>query len=81
MVIKRTVNDLDLETIDIVISVCDHAQETCPVLPGGTRHLHHSFADPAGSEHLENDEAVLAVYRRIRDEIHAWISDLPEHLS
>jgi arsenate reductase len=78
---SKTVNDLDLESIDIVISVCDHAQETCPVLPGGTRRLHHSFADPAGSEHLENDEAVLAVYRRVRDEIHAWIRDLPAHLS
>ena len=52
---------------DLVITVCDHAKEACPVFPGATRTNHHSFPDPAGF--TGSDEEVLQGFRKVRDEI------------
>ena len=50
-----------------VITVCDHAAETCPVFPGIAERIHWSFEDPAA---VQGDEAErLAAFRRIRDQI------------
>lgn len=50
-----------------VITVCDHAAETCPVFPGAAERIHWSFEDPAA---VEGDEQTrLAAFRRIRDQI------------
>ena len=55
-------------TWDYVITVCDNAKETCPVFPGRVkRRLHIGFDDPADASGTE--EEVLAVFRRVRDEI------------
>ncbi len=53
---------------DHVITVCDHARETCPVLPGGRQHRW-SFDDPAGAAGSRDER--MAVFRRVRDEIAA----------
>jgi arsenate reductase len=63
-----------------VITVCDNANERCPVFPGKTKRIHWSFADPAAAT---GDEAArLAVFRRVRDQIRQrfseWISELKE---
>ena len=56
------------EEWDYVITVCDHAKETCPVFLGKVKEqLHIGFEDPA--EATGTDDEVLAVFRRIRDEI------------
>jgi arsenate reductase len=56
------------ESFDYVITVCDNARETCPVFFGKVRHrLHMGFDDPAEARGTE--EEVLAVFRRVRDEI------------
>jgi arsenate reductase (thioredoxin) len=54
---------------DDVITVCDSANETCPVFPKAGRRIHWSFEDP--SKATGSEEARLAVFRRIRDEIDA----------
>ena len=59
--------------IDHVVTVCDHARETCPVFPGGKEIIHHSFADPASTQGKEQE--MLAAFRKIRDEIKDWIDD------
>ena len=56
---------------DEVVTVCDHAQETCPVVPGGGVRRHQSFEDPAAATGTEAD--ILAAFRRVRDEIRTWI--------
>jgi arsenate reductase len=62
------VDDYLAEAFDYVITVCDHAKEVCPVFMGEVQHrLHIGFDDPA--EAVGTAEEVLAVYRRIRDEI------------
>jgi arsenate reductase len=48
-----------------VITVCDHANETCPIFPGAPERIHWSFPDPASVE--GSDEIRLAAFRRVRD--------------
>ena len=56
------------QSFDYVITVCDNAKETCPIFTGNVKHkLHIGFDDPADA--VGNDEEVLPVYRRVRDEI------------
>ncbi len=56
------------EAFDYLITVCDHARETCPIFTGNVRkRLHIGFEDPADAEGTE--EEVMPVYRRVRDEI------------
>jgi len=66
---------------DAVVTVCDRANENCPVFPGSVRRIHVGFDDPprlaAGS--ATEDEA-LAPYRRVRDEIRAFVAALPKQL-
>lgn len=56
---------------DCVVTVCDHANEACPVFPGGGRHIHRGFRDPAAFR--GRDEEILAGFRTVRDEIKDWI--------
>jgi len=58
---------------DEVVTVCDHAQESCPVVPGGGVKRHQSFSDPAAARGTEAE--VLAAFRRVRDEIRDWIME------
>jgi arsenate reductase len=68
--------------LDVVITVCGHANETCPVFPGQTRVIHVGFDDPPELARVAGtDEEAMPHYRRVRDEIGAWIRTLPESLS
>jgi len=55
------------ERFDYVITVCDRAQETCPIFPGAASMLHWSFEDPAKAKGTYEQQ--LTVFRKIRDEI------------
>jgi len=56
------------QSFDFVITVCDHARETCPVFSGKVRkRLHIGFEDPAAATGTE--EEILTVFRQVRDEI------------
>ena len=57
--------------IDVVVTVCDRAQEVCPVFPYAKKTLHRGFRDPHASGGSE--EEILAAYRAVRDEIAVWI--------
>lgn len=62
------------QPFDYVITVCDQAAEACPHFPGAARRLHWSLPDP--SQATGDDEAQLAVYRQVRDELAARIREL-----
>jgi arsenate reductase (thioredoxin) len=68
--------------LDIVVTVCGHAHETCPVLPGGKTHVVHvGFEDPPELEKgAKTQEEALGHYRRVRDEIRDFIAGLPGSL-
>jgi arsenate reductase len=55
------------DTFDYVITVCDDANEACPVFPGAKRRLHWSFEDPAQA--TGSEEKRLRVFQSVRDEI------------
>lgn len=66
---------------DYVITVCGNAQENCPFFPAKSKLLHVGFDDPPTlARDLEDKEEILAVYRRVRDEIHEFIKTLPDAL-
>lgn len=67
----KGLSSFENETFDEVVTVCGHAQETCPVIPGPHRKRHQGFEDPAAAKGTEAD--VLAAFRRVRDEIREWI--------
>jgi arsenate reductase len=70
--VSKTLDRFVGERWDWVITVCDAANEACPVFPGAARRLHWSFDDP--SRAAGDDEAQLAVFRRVRDEIRARLA-------
>jgi arsenate reductase (thioredoxin) len=59
------------ERWDYVITVCDNANESCPVFPGPLTRMHWSFDDPSAA--AGDDARRLVVFRRVRDEIRARI--------
>lgn len=66
--------DVDL---DLVVTVCDNARESCPVFPRNVQTIHRSFDDPpALAKGAESEEAALAPYRRVRDEIREFVRAL-----
>ncbi len=69
---SKHVNEFLSQEFDHVITVCDHARETCPVFPGGKDIIHHSFDDPSSIQGKEQERQ--AAFRRIRDEIRDWIA-------
>jgi arsenate reductase len=72
---------MDIE-FDWVITVCDNARESCPVFPGTTRTKHVGFDDPpALAKSAKSDDEALVHYRRVRDEIRAFIETLPDTLN
>ena len=68
---SKSVDEFTGETLDLVITVCDNANETCPVFPGGAQRLHWPFQDPAAV--AGSEEQRKAAFRAIRDQIHARI--------
>jgi arsenate reductase len=78
---SKHVDELKDVTFDYVITVCDHANETCPVFPGQTRRVHVGFDDPPRlARGAASDDEAIPHYRRVRDEIRRWIQSLPESL-
>lgn len=64
---------------DCVITVCDDANESCPVFPGNVRKIHAAFDDPPRlAADAATEEAALEPYRRVRDEIRDYVARLPE---
>ena len=78
---SKHVDEFADRSIDYVVTVCDHARESCPLFPGRAKVVHHAFDDPP---HLAvgaaTEEERLAPYRRVRDEIRAFVETLPEAL-
>jgi arsenate reductase len=65
---------------DAIVTVCDSAHESCPAIPG-TRTIHAPFDDPPRlAAHATSEDDTMAHYRRVRDEIRAFVERLPEML-
>ncbi len=79
---SKTVDDLPDLSFDYVITVCDHAHESCPLFSGKAVIVHAGFDDPPRlAETAANDEEAMTCYRRVRDEIRDFVAQLPELLN
>lgn len=75
---SKHVDELDVD-FDVVVTVCDNAAESCAVFPGAVKKIHRSFQDPPRlARHAASEDEALEHYRRVRDEIRAFIETLPE---
>ena len=78
---SKLARDFIHEPWDFVVTVCGHAHETCPYFPGNVKIVHVGFDDPPSLAKDEpTEEAALAHYRRVRDEIRAFVESLPAAL-
>jgi arsenate reductase len=78
---SKHVDELSDVAFDYVVTVCDGANEQCPFFPGPVRRVHAGFDDPPSlAAGAASEEEALAHYRRVRDEIRAFVETLPEGL-
>jgi len=78
---SKTVAELLTRELDYVVTVCSYANETCPVFPGATKVVHVGFDDPPElAKYTKSEKDALVYYRRVRDEIKAFVSTLPDGL-
>jgi len=63
---------------DVVVTVCDHAHEHCPVFPGAPRVFHIDFDDPPRlAKGAKTEKEALAHYYDVRDKIRSFVESLP----
>jgi arsenate reductase len=75
---SKNVRDLMHIPFDEVVTVCGHADETCPAFPGPVRRVHAGFDDPPKlAKEAKTEEEALGHYRRVRDEIRAYVEKMP----
>jgi arsenate reductase len=63
----KSIDGLGKGHFDWVITVCDHARQTCPVWPGSTHHVYWPILDPAAEE--GTDEQRMVAFREVRDDL------------
>ncbi|OHB73045.1 MAG: arsenate reductase [Planctomycetes bacterium RBG_16_55_9] len=78
---SKHVDELRDVQFDYVVTVCDHANEHCPVFPGKTKLVHVGFDDPPKlAKTAKTEEEALGCYRRVRDEIRDFVKKMPDIL-
>ena len=78
---SKRLDDLADVKFDYIVTVCGHAHETCPMFSGAGKVIHVGFDDPPKLAAGENDpKRALDHYRRVRDEIRAFVETLPRSL-
>lgn len=75
---SQTLDEFDMDQFDYVFAVCDHAATNCPAFSESTNVILNRFDDPPKlAKEAKSEDEALAHYRRVRDEIKAWITSLP----
>ena len=75
---SKLLDELKDVAFDYVVTVCGHAHETCPVFPDRAKVVHAGFDDPPRlAAEAPSEEEALRHYRRVRDEIRAYVEQLP----
>ena len=78
---SKTVEELSDIAFDVVVTVCGHADEHCPAFHGAPRVMHVGFDDPPKlAFSCTTEEEKLSHYRRVRDEIKAFVESLPSSI-
>jgi arsenate reductase len=72
---SKHVDEFKGQAFDYVLTVCDNANESCPLFPGHAKRIHMGFEDPAAFQGTEEER--LALFRRVRDEIRDYLKHFP----
>ena len=79
---SKHLDELKAIPFDYVVTLCDEAHEQCPIFTGKTRVFHMGFDDPPQlAAQARSEQEALDCYRRVRDQINAFVSALPESLT
>ncbi|RKY49860.1 MAG: arsenate reductase ArsC [Candidatus Neomarinimicrobiota bacterium] len=71
---SKLTDELKSIDFDVVITVCDSARKNCPYFPGNVKRIHQSFDEPPYiTKGWTDEESILDVYRRVRDEIRKFV--------
>jgi arsenate reductase len=73
---SKVVDEFADQKFDYVLTVCDKANENCPIFPGHGDRIHHNFEDPAATS--GSDEERLDAFRRVRDQIRTYLKTFPK---
>ena len=75
---SQRLDEIEALDFDLVVTVCDHAAESCPLFPGSARVVHRGFDDPPRlAAAAAGEQEALGHYRRVRDEIREYVAALP----
>lgn len=78
---SKHMDELKAVPLDYVVTVCDHANESCPLFPGKTKIIHVGFDDPPRlAKDAKTEEEALGHYRRVRDEIRHFIEHIEQYI-
>ncbi len=78
---SKQVDELRGVGFDYVVTVCDKANESCPVFPGRVKHVHFGFDDPPQlAKSAKTEREALEHYRRVRDQVRSFVARLPKLL-
>lgn len=73
---SKLLSELDNLEFDLVVTVCSNAHESCPLFPGKAKVVHVPFDDPpALAKGLADNQAIMAPYRRVRDQIGEFVKN------
>ncbi|MCB9260969.1 MAG: arsenate reductase ArsC [Flavobacteriales bacterium] len=70
---SKTIEELPKIDFDLIITVCDHANEVCPIFSGNGQRIHHNFKDPSKAEGTA--QRLIAAFRKTREEIKTFAKD------
>jgi len=75
---SQILDEFNLADLDYIVTVCDHASETCPFVPASCKKIHVGFEDPPKlAKRVKTESEKLDCYRKVRDEIKAYVETLP----
>jgi arsenate reductase len=70
------VSELSVKKFDLIVTVCDHAKEQCPLFSGKGKIIHHSFPDPPQlAAQTTSEKEAIEHYRSVMNEIRTFITD------
>ncbi len=74
---SKLISELEDQEFDLVITICNNAESKCPAFPGKAKRIHHPFDNPPILSRKSREDS-LNIYRRVRDEIKKFVSDLSD---
>jgi arsenate reductase len=78
---SKLLSELSEKDFDYIVTICNDANEKCPVFPGKAKRLHHGFDNPPVlARKTKSEEEVLTIYRRVRDEIREFVEKMTNNL-